>query len=208
MIDPKSKPAKLFRPTGRSLSNSKSSPDQPKTNKEHPVPDAPNTDVPNLPISISFQDSVAEWKGDEDHDLDCLTITFGCNDSIQSPGVDQQLETHNDRAALGKPVHAPPLVEGVLENRSSSVALDAKLVLTPNSITKLSLSLLGTPVSSICSQQWSDRHVLSNQAQEGAHQVSTPSPLEQDETWKPAKSRRHRKSKCSQDSSGKSISRL
>ncbi|GMH03587.1 hypothetical protein Nepgr_005426 [Nepenthes gracilis] len=78
----------------------------------NPVPDAPNTAAPNLPASISFHDFVANGKATEDDDLDCLTITSRCNDSIQPPGVDQQFDTHNDSAALGKLVHAPPLVEG------------------------------------------------------------------------------------------------
>ncbi|GMH15721.1 hypothetical protein Nepgr_017562 [Nepenthes gracilis] len=88
MTQPKGKPMKLSKPTGRSLSDSKSFPDQPKTNKEHPAPAAPNTAAPNMPASISFKDSVVDGKA-TDHDLDCLTITSRCNDSIQPPGVDQ-----------------------------------------------------------------------------------------------------------------------
>ncbi|GMH09719.1 hypothetical protein Nepgr_011560 [Nepenthes gracilis] len=51
--------------------------------------------------------------------------------------------------AKQKPLHAPVLVEGVLENRSSNVALSiigTDLVLTPNSITKLSRVELGLSV--------------------------------------------------------------
>ncbi|GMH23553.1 hypothetical protein Nepgr_025396 [Nepenthes gracilis] len=103
--------------------------------------------------------------------------------------------------AKGQPLHAPVLVEGVLENRSSNVALSvngADLVLTPNSITKL---------SSKYSQDAPDQVEEAVEDEDGVLQVSTPPPPVQGGTWKQAKSKRHRQSKSSWDSFGNKISR-
>ncbi|GMH16854.1 hypothetical protein Nepgr_018695 [Nepenthes gracilis] len=175
MIEPKGKLAKVFRPTGRSLSVSQPSPNQPKTNKENHVPNTPNK-VLVEGVLENRSSNVALFVNSPDFVLTPNSITKlsckysqGCFDQIE-----EEVEDEDD--------FSDPMLNALkmlLEANATQIYLD-------------SLTLKGRQTvrdfmeKSLLAQRSVRRvsEVHSNQAQERVLQVTTPSSPEQDGTWK------------------------